>query len=47
MPQNQSSKNKETALGGVFWLWVGAAATAYLMQFKVFVDPILSLLGLS
>jgi len=45
MPRDQSSINKYKALGGLFWLWVVVAAGAYLIQFKTFVGPILSLLG--
>ena len=47
MPQDQSSINKSKALEWLFWFWVGVAITAYLIQFKGFVGPILNLLGLS
>ena len=36
------SKDIKTAL---LWLWVAGAMTAYIYQFKDFVEPLLNLLG--
>jgi len=39
--------NKDTLIYWLLWAWVGAMTVAYGFQFKGFVRPVLSLLGLS